>query len=353
MALSRSIRFTATSLFVLSALSLSAQKYQFTWDGGGSNNKYETPENWDTDSLPAPRGENTMSVLIDRGTMIFDDLSGKQQIDQLDVNNGAVLHMKGGIFDHSRAGSTIRTSIGIEGSGLSVVNHSGGRMTIGHLLRIGYKKSKAQYNLTGGILEVFRGGRSLLNAPHGASISIGSGSSESEFSISGGEMHTRGGIEIESTGTFSVLGSGASAIGVGTHRATDHGSWYQKGTLSCGVGPRGITKIYVAAGDTGAQFVHFLEGSKLDMHFYGTRPINGAWVIMELEGAAIKDDGLALSEAASENPGWTFEVDNSGKNGRLIAKYSHYVGVPEARYYTLMLSVVLGAFALCRRRRSA
>lgn len=191
-----------------------------------------------------------------------------------------------------------------------------------------------------------------MNAPHGASISLGSSSSDSELIISGGELHTRSGIEIELTATFSVLGNGATAIGVGTNRTTDHGSWYQKGTLNCGVGPRGITKIYVAAGKGGEQYVHFLEGSKLDMHFYGTRPINGAWVIMELEGAAIKDEGLALSEAASENPGWTFEVDNSGRNGRLIVKYSHYVGVPEARYYSLMLSVVLGAFVLCRRRRA-
>lgn len=353
MALPHSIRSTVTVLFILSALTLSAQEYQFTWDGGGSNNKYETARNWDTDSLPALSGENTMSVLLDSGTMIFDDLSGRQVIDQLDVNNGAVLHMKGGHFDHSRSGATIRTSVGITGKSLSVVNQSGGRFTIGHLLRIGYKNSKGQYNLTGGILEIFRGGRSLMYAPHSASISIGSGASESELIISGGELHTRAGIEIGAAATFSVLGNSATAIGVGTQRASDHGSWHQLGTLTCEVGPRGITKIYVAAGDQGGQSVHFLEGSKLNMHFHGTRPINGEWVIMELEGASILDDGLALSEAASENPGWTFVVDNSARNGRLIAKYSHYVGVPEARYYSLMLSAVLGVFVICRRRRRA
>lgn len=148
MALSRSLRFTVASLFVLSALSLSAQNYNFRWDGGVSNHKYETAENWDANSLPTPSGKDTTSVLIDNGTMIFDDLSGRQVVDQLDVNNGAVLHMKGGHFDHSRSGAVIRSSIGITGNGLSVVNQSGGRMTIGHLLRIGYKKSKGQYNLT-------------------------------------------------------------------------------------------------------------------------------------------------------------------------------------------------------------
>jgi len=345
-------RLTVAAIFVFSFYSVSAQNYNFKWDGGGTNDKYENAKNWNTDSLPAASGQHSMSLLIDQGTMIFDDLSGKQRIDQMDVNNGAVLNMKGGIFDQSRPGNSIRSSIGTVGSGLSVVNQSGGRLSIGHMLRIGADKSRGQYNLTGGMLEVYRAGYSSMKAPHQPSISLGSVASESDFTVSGGSLYTRAGVEVGSNAKFSVLGSGATAIGIGSVKEENSGAWYQEGTLSCGVGPRGITKIYVAGGDKKDQFVRFAKGSKLDLHFHGTRPINGSWVLMELEGVDIVNEGLEFSEATLETPGWTVEIDNSGSNGRLIAKYSHYVEVPEVSQYSLILSLLLGVCVLGRRRRT-
>lgn len=336
---------------MLSALSVSAQKYQHTWDGGGSNNKYENAENWSSNRLPAPQGKLSMSLLIDEGTMIFDDLSGKQVIDLLDVSSGAVLKMKGGHLEHARAGNNVRSSVGISGGGVSIVEHTGGRMSIGHMLRIGDKKSRGQYNLTDGILEVFRGGVSLTSQPHQPSITVGTGGSESEFSVSGGALYTRAGIEIGTNSTFAVKGNDAKAIAIGALQVDNPGTWYQSGTLSCGVGPRGITKIYVALSEKSEQFVRFAKGSKLDLNFYGTRPINGTWVLLELQDGHIEDEGLELTKATSENPGWTFEIDNSGPNGRLIAKYKHYVGVPELRQYSLVLSLLLGVLVMARRKR--
>ncbi|MGJ8653878.1 MAG: hypothetical protein ACSHX8_11435 [Opitutaceae bacterium] len=332
---------TISTLFILTCLNSSAQN--FSWDSGGNNTKYETAENWSTDVLPFSTGEKTMALEIaDGGTVTFDRRTGKQVIDLLSLDNGSTLNMTGGEFDHSRSGAIVRTSIGTLGTGTSTFNQSGGTMEIGHLLRLGDRKASGIYNLSGGSLTVYRGGRTLIGAPDGASISLGSRGAVAEFNISGGSLVTRGGVEIDSNASFKVLGSRISRIAIGDHKASDHGFWYQRGTLSIGIGPYGVTPIQITSGDSQAQFARFLEGAELDLGFYETEPLTGTWTLLEIENAKIDDEGLVLSAATIANGDWSFNVDNSGPNGRLLATYGDYVSIPEP----LSCSFMLGAFCL-------
>ncbi len=344
------IQTTAATLLILTCLNVSAQ--DFSWDSGGGDTKYETAANWDMNVVPFSAGKNTMMLEVsDGGTVTFDRNSGRQVIDLLNLNNGSILNMTGGEFVHSRSGNNVRSSIGISGTGTATVNQSGGVMSIGHMLRLGDKKASGTYNLSGGSLVIYRGGNSLIGAQNGASISLGSKDSIASFNISGGSLVTRGGIELDTKATFKVLGAAASGIEFGNHKATEHGFWYQKGTLSIGIGANGVTPILVAAGDSGEQSVEFFSGAELDLSFHGAEPFNGTWTLLELEGADIVDHGLVLSEATKVNAGWSFKIDNSGPNARLTATYKHYVSIPEPMSYSMILGCSLVLSVLLRRRR--
>lgn len=341
---------TLTFTIVLSLVASNAHAQDFHWNGGGSNTKYENADNWRSGAVPYSTGKNTMQVMFNEGgTITFDAATGTQVIDDLDMNNGSVLNMTGGVFDHGKSGSLVRTSVGYDGTG-STVNQSGGKMSIGHMLRIGEKKATGTYNLSGGILWVFRGGRSLMDGPRFPSISVGSGGATADLNISGGMLETRAGIEIDTNASFNVLGTNASSIKIGSIRDTDPGAWYQKGTLGIGIGSSGVTPIQIASGTKDSVDVQFLKGSKLDLSFHGVKPFNGSWTIMEVEGDEIVDHGLALSVASQADPSWSFEIDNSGPNGRLIATYNHYVAIPESSSYSTIVGAI-GLLSLGLRRR--
>lgn len=345
-----SLKNTVSIATALLLVGSATHAQDFQWDGGGSNSKYETAENWATNVLPHPTGKNTMLVEIaDGSTITFDESTGTQIIDLLNLNNGSTLNMTGGMFEHSRTGSNTRTAIGSSGGGTSVVNQSGGIMTIGHSLRLGEKNSSGVYNLTGGELIIFRGGKTLIGSPFGMSLSLGARDSIASMNISGGSLITRGGVEIESNATFNVQGAVASQIGIGVNKDTDAGTWFQRGTLKMGIDSKGVTKVYVAGGINGLPAVQFTADSKLDLSFHGTQPYNGTWTILEVEGADIIDEGLMLSEATMKDPSWSFKIDNSGPNGRLTATYNKYVSIPEPLSYSMALGVCC-LLALSMRR---
>lgn len=342
-----SVLFTVA--FFLAGVSASAQ--DFRWDSGGSNTKYETAENWSSNQVPYSTGDSTMYLMADDGgTVTFGRSTGTRSIDYMNLGNGSTLNMTGGAFDHAKSGNVVRTVVGTSGTG-STVNQSGGKMSIGHLLKIGDKRASGRYNLSGGELNIFRGGRTLVDAPTGASISLMG--RQAELNLIGGLLETRFGVEIDSGSRVRVHGRGMSAIKLGSVKRDDSGSWYQKGTLSYGIGSEGVTTIQIIGGTNNTPFAKFILGSKLDLGFNsGTRPVNGTWTLLELENQAIVDEGLVLSAATTADPKWGFNIDNSGPNGRLIATYGDYVSIPEP----LNFSIALGACCLFvlnfRRKRS-
>ncbi|MEI6890716.1 MAG: hypothetical protein V5783_00970, partial [Pontiella sp.] len=94
--------------------------------------------------------------------------------------------------------------------------------------------------------------------------------------ISGGEFYTAHGIELGSptgsgTGTFSIQGSGATAITVGD---TADGRWqqYSNSTFKVGIDAGGVTPVNIqyGTGANGAGGVRFEAGSILDIDFVGS-----------------------------------------------------------------------------------
>lgn len=326
--------------------SISAQTTNFSWDGGGSNTKFENPLNWSSGTLPVSKSKKSVQILLENGgTVTFDSTSGNWTINKMDISNGSVFNLMGGTLDHGQSGAVVRFNIGLAGRG-STVNQSDGNMLVGHMIRVGHKEASGTYNLSGGVLDIYRAGRSLIGSPAGPSLSLGPGNADAEMNISGGSLISRFGVEIDSKATFKVLGTGASKIGIGLSERDGFGSWYQKGTLSVGVGPKGATKIEIIGNASKDQFVTFLSGSVLDLSFHGTKPYSGTWTILEVENANIVDEGLLLSTATRADPNWSFEIDNTGRVGRLNAKY---VDIPEPKSFALVLGGIC-MLAMLRRR---
>jgi hypothetical protein len=72
--------------------SISAQTTNFTWDGGGSNTKFENPLNWSSGTLPVSTGKESMQILLKNGgTMTFDIASGKWIGDPVTGSGGAII----------------------------------------------------------------------------------------------------------------------------------------------------------------------------------------------------------------------------------------------------------------------
>lgn len=336
-------------LTLLNCMSTSARP--FTWDSGGNNSKYEIAENWDTNTAPTSSGEGVVNLFFeDGGTTTYDSMTGTHHVDTMVVSHGSVFNISGGALEPRKSGNVVRTYIGAEGDG-ATVNQSGGRMGIGHIMKIGNKRASGVYNLSGGELSVFRGGNSLMGAPGYFSISLSSESRTAELIISGGSLDTRCGVEIGTNGTFQVLGVDTSKIDIGGTQDRDPGSWYQQGTLSCSIGSKGLTKIHIFDGTSSESFATFLAGSTLDLSFHETEPYFGTWTILELEGEDIVDEGLALSAATSKDPNWRFTIDNSGPNGVLKVTYSHTAEIPEPLSFVLIFGIVGSLTLACRRRK--
>jgi len=331
------------------ALSISNSVYAATivWDNdlGGGDGMFGSATNWVGDTLPG--GGDVADI---NGAFTVDRSS--ITVDQSNINGGATLNISSGTFSDSRAGNTRRTFVGNSGDG--TVNMSGGSWNIGHVLAVG-GAGDGVFNLSGGSLAVSRGGNSLAGNPNtfggsnGGSITVGYGTGTGLFSVTGGALETRIGTEVGDNGTFQVLGSAASSIGIGSSGSLD-GHWWQDagGILSIGIDGGGVTPIFIDDSGSGTTdpYVHFVSGSILDLSFSGTAPERGSWTILELEGQDIDDQGLILSALSAADPFWSFSVDNSGANGLLIATYS----IPEPS----LPALIFGGFTVIafRRRRS-
>ena len=151
---------------------------------------------------------------------------------------------------------------------------------------------------------------------------------------------------VGTTGTFSVVGSGASSIGIGSNGSLD-GEWNQfaGGTLSATMDLTGVTKIFIDDVDGGGVSVNFQAGSLLNLGFLGTA-VAGTWTVLEAEGTVFDASTIAgLSLTPGTAAGWSYGFDNVGGNGLLTATYV----IPEP---SASLLGGLGLLAILRRRRN-
>jgi hypothetical protein len=160
------------------------------------------------------------------------------------------------------------------------------------------------------------------------------------FEIDRGKLRTRAGLHVGSNGIFRVLGSDVTEVSIGDESSID-GNWTQSagGIMEFGI-DTGVTPIVIADKGGSGTFATLDLGSLLDLDFLGA-PMAGTWTLMEVENGLITDNGLAL--ALGVDPGWSFNVDNSGANGLLTATY-----IPEPATMTLL---ALGSLALLRRKK--
>lgn len=314
-----------------------------TWTGLGANNEFSTALNWNTTNAPVGGATSDISgsFTVERSV---DSTSGRTFVD-----DGAVLNVTGGNHSDNQSGNTTRNFFG--NSGDATVNQTGGTYNIGHMTAVG-RNGTGIYNLSGGTLDISRGGNTLAGNPNtfggnaGGSLSVGWGSGTGLMNITGGSLVTRIGAEIGDKGTFQVLGDGATQIGIGSSGSLD-GHWWQDagGVLSMGIGAGGVTKIFID--DTGQAtadpYARFEDGAVLDLSFFGTPEVEDTWTLLELENGDIDDQGLELSGTTAS--GWSFAIDNTGANGLLTATYA----IPEPA--TLGLVAAFGGAVMFIRRR--
>ncbi|VGO11743.1 Arabinoxylan arabinofuranohydrolase [Pontiella desulfatans] len=311
--------FIKTSL-VLVLVAFGGVAQAEVWTGAGDGTSYEDPLNWD----PSTNAFAGTTRIIDGAFTVTRDVTANP--DRTFVQGGATLNIPSGAHSDGKSGNTIRNFIG-NGS-LGTVNMSGGTYGIGHVLAIAHSSnSDGTFNLTGGDLNVFRGGNSLIGGyggifSRGHSVTIGGNNSNTGVTglmeISGGSLNTRVGMAVGKNGTFSIVGSGASAIRLGG--SGDDTGWFAlsaDGLLKASVDAGGITKIFVEDKDNTSTLIPMAElqaGSLLEVT--NTTAYGGTWTLLEVENGGITNNGLAFAPGVDTNV-WSFAVDNSGSNGIL------------------------------------
>lgn len=312
-------------------LLLAASTQAAVWQGTAGDGLWETAGNWD-DGL-APNG----TISINNGDTVTRGVDSA--VDRTFVENGSTLLITGGIHGDNRSGSTIRNFVGNNSAG--TVIQTGGAYSIGHSLVVGNGVSgDGTYNLSGGILTLYRGANSVIDTSFGrGSLDLGSSSATSgDFNITGGTLETRFGGIIGQNGTFHVAQSGLS-VGFGVTNA-DEGWWIQKagGVLRTGVDSGGATNIIVQDTQLG-EGVLFDIGAILDPYDAGGTALNTWFTVMTESGdGSIVDNGLTLSSAAA-TAGWEHRIQGDTVQVRLVPEPSS----------TALLG--LGGLALILRRR--
>ncbi|WP_162273950.1 carbohydrate-binding protein [Mariniblastus fucicola] len=229
--------------------------------------------------------------------------------------SGGELNISGGQLNLAQNASAISNFNG-------TVSHTGG-LAIINTVRIG-NESTGSYTIDGGDLSIGRG-------RGGYSLYLGGGDSSStgSFTIDSGSFTTRAPVSVGNSsaagpGVFTVLGS-ESSIGIGGSNDDIDGGWHQHSgsslVLRFDVG--GCSPIFIhdnSNTDVGT-YATFENGSILDVaHLAGGG--GGTWTVLEVENGDIVSgdefgDGLEFAPGVDTSV-WSFTIDNSGPNGRLI-----------------------------------
>lgn len=324
------------------------------WVGG--TDVFHTPTAWDTGVVPGsatldqqalvmPNGNSHITAnaatwtYLDTNSLLNSSTSyrgvnrllmgtagsGRTSSLTLDVGNANT-------FQFTNSGTHL---IGERSGNIATVNLISGIMDIGGTMTVG-NNSIGTINIQGG---TYRQGRNTLIVANGTGTGL--------VSIDSGSLITRQGVAVNNGGTFRVIGSDASQIGIGSVDSLDGEFTLNSGALlDMRIDTGGITSIFVDAVDgDGGQFATFNLGSLLNLDFDGIGPIAGTWTLLELENGDITDSGLSLAGGVAN--GWSFNVDNSGVNGLLTATY-----IPEPGIYSLLAGCLSLTAVMLRRRKA-
>lgn len=293
-----------------------ASAVDFPWDNSAGDNDFSNPSNWEGDNPPIAGSANYALI----------DLTGSNKCV---FSSGTSPNLAGlrigyegtdGEFEQT-GGSLLATSntngpsrVGRNGeSGLWTM--SGGTAAI-NAVQLGLGSaagSSGTLIITGGDFTILRG-----SGNNSLVVDLGTGPTEGYFEISGGSFQTRTDVVVGDRGTFSVLGSAPTNIGIGSYGTVD-GQWVQDGggILKCRIDDTaaGITKIFIADQDDpgdGDGNVTFAEGALLDIGFLGA-DVTGTWDLMSWEGT-LTDNGLILAPSVDPSV-WSFDFVDTNDSG--------------------------------------
>jgi len=309
--LTRRLFFSATLVLLSCSFSFGDNIF---WTGSVSN-QWENGSNWNVSTVPA----HTDYVYIQDGTVNFSDtIEGNPNLRGF-RQTGGTLNISGGELDAFQLASAFSDFDG-------QVNQTGGTAAI-NAVQIGSVVGRnGSYVLNDGELRIVR-------AKNGYSLYIGGNQNNStggigNFTVAGGSFVTRsklklGNLTASGTGSFTVLGSRASQIGIGADNDDNDGVWEQHAGCSLVVRTDfgGCTPIILHDNTDGnsvdtSPSATFANGALLDVdHLSGDA--GGTWTVMEVENGDIVDNGLAFAPSVDTSI-WSFEIDNSGANGKLL-----------------------------------
>lgn len=301
---------------------------------GGDGVSWEDPLNWELDAVPFNNTSDqnvriggNEQVVFDADTWAFLQANDDPAADPAEryLQNATEYRIarllmgdrNGGAFNGSHSltmdqgdGNTVRATNGTsavigtrtnKNTTLNIVsgitNLEGNRIVVG-----GAVDSSGTINVSGGEMILGRGG-----------LELGLGDGAGTVIITGGAFTTRNTATVGVGGTFDVVGSAASQIGIGSAGANVDGSWTQSGggVLRSGLDAGGVTPILVDDRDDPVEVggnVTFESGSVLEP--YDAGGANNAWTtVMAWEGT-LTDNGLELS-AAADSAGWEMRFEGS------------------------------------------
>lgn len=287
-----------SAVMVVLLSGMTAQADTLEWNNSQADNDFSNSNNWslvsagtyDFRNISAP-SPNHPVVSAGQSNVVSDVRVGISGDGQLDIT--------GGFLRSGRNGGDDRLGYG----NIAVINQSGGTYEIAHDLVIGIGNgSDATFNLSGGLLS--------LQGPTGQKLEIANAGT-GVLNISGGALETSIGVDIMGTGTFSVQGSSAASINVGS-QGPGTAYWNQRsgGTLDIMIDSGGVTPIVIDDYDDGGNAdVTFAYASILDVSFADGFSESNTWTVMTWEGA-MTDLGLQFG-AEVDTDVWSFAITNN------------------------------------------
>lgn len=284
------------------------------WTNSLGSNVFTAGGNWIGNSAPGS-GDLAQIDLAGGNRAVFGPADGTYEIQRAYVGTAGSgrtgqLDITGGHF-RATVSSTQGTRIGA-GNGTGIVNQSGGIAEFGHIIDIGRSGSTGTYNLSGGLLDIFRS--TAINSVQ-TSLQLGDSGGSGTMTVTGGELKTRAGVQLLSSGAvFRVSGSGVAAIHIG---GQGEGFWSQASgaTLRATVDEGGLTGLSVnRSTDNFGGNVVFSNGALLDVSFSDPQADrSGSWDVMKWTGS-LTDNGLAFADGVDPTV-WSFsfvDTDSSG-----------------------------------------
>jgi hypothetical protein len=316
------------SVAVVLLAGTAAYATDYIWTNADSDNNYMNTNNWITNgvtsvTLPSISGDTAAIDTngVDKCTVVDGQEAPNINEFRIGYAGNGEFEQTGGTVTATQNSSRY-TKIGWNGfDGLYTL--SGGASSL-NTLRVGAGGGTGTMLIQGGSLTISR-------AYGDSSIVVGAGST-GLVEMASGSLQTRGGVIINTAGTFSVKGGDPSLIAIGTHLDGD-GFWTQNagGTLMVQIASNGLTPILVdevdgISGTSWDGIATFALDSELDVSFLDGHMETNFWTVMTAEGGIV-DNGLTFAAGVDTN-NWNFELVEN--NTMLVVGYggATYVAPP-------------------------